>query len=373
VPSYVRVIEILEGAGRLDRAVEGLAPNEEFIRRAQEGRGLTRPELAVLLATAKLALQDAIEEGRLGHDAELEADLCAAFPKAMQKKFGKAIEHHRLRNEIVATKLANRVINRLGVLHPFELAEEEGASMRDIAAMFVVADRLLGLSPLWEALEGAAMSEGARIALLDEVAVAVRGQIADLLRVCRPGSSPAKVIKRLKPGIDNLDRQAKKLLLEEVQAQSARISARLQAAGAPGPLVAKVVRLFELDGAVGLADLGERRGIDETDLTRAFTHLGQALGLDWAQSTAARITTGDVWERLLIAGLARDFQQLRLEFLAKLKGKDPQAGVDVWLEANRARVGQFAALVARARQTAAPNAAMLAQIAGQARVLLGRE
>lgn len=373
LPSYVRVIEILEAGGRLDRAVEGLATNEELLRRAQDGRGLTRPELAVLLATAKLALQDAVEQGKLGADKELEPMLHAAFPQPMQAKFGKAIDEHRLRNEIVATKLANQLINRLGVLHPFELAEEEGAAMRDIAAMFVVADRLLGLSAIWEAVETAAISEGARIALLEEVAVAVRGQIADLLRVCRPGASPAEVIARLKPGIDNLDRQAKTLLLEEVQAQSDRISARLQAAGAPAALVAQVVRLFELDGAVGLADLGERRKIDETVLTRAFTQLGEVLGLDWAQSVAARITTGDVWERLLIAGLARDFQQLRLEFLARQEGKDPQAGVDAWLAANGARVAQFAALVARARQVPTPNAAMLAQIAGQARVLLGRE
>ncbi|HEX8302868.1 NAD-glutamate dehydrogenase [Sphingomonas sp.] len=373
LPSYVRVIEILEGSGKLDRAVEGLGSNEELLRRAQDGRGLTRPELAVLLASTKLALQDAIEHGGLGLDPALESDLRAAFPAAMQKRFGKAIEEHRLRNEIVATKLANRVINRLGVLHPFELAEEEGASMADIAAMFAVAEQLFGLPEIWEAVETAAVSEGARIALLDEVAVAARGQVADLLRIARPGASPAKVIERLKPGIEALDKQAKALLLDEVKAQSARIADKLEAAGAPKALVAKVVRLFELDGAVGLAELGVRRGIDETVLTRAFTSLGQALGLDWAQSIAARITTGDPWERLLIAGLARDFQQIRLEFLARDHGKDPQAAVDAWLSENSARVAQFANLVARARQSAVPNAAMLAQIAGQARVLLGRE
>jgi glutamate dehydrogenase len=373
LPSYVRVIEILESGGRLDRAVEGLATNEELLRRAQDGRGLTRPELAVLLATSKLALQDAIEHGKLGMDSALEEYLREAFPGEMQKKFGKAIDEHRLRAEIVATKLANRVINRLGVLHPFELAEEEGASMRDIAAMFVVAEKLLGLETIWERIETEAMSEGARLALLDEVAVAARGQVADLLRVCRPGDSPDMVIKRLAPGFAHLDKAAKSLLLEEVQTQSNRIASKLEAAGAPRDLVGQVIRLFEIDGAVGLADLGERRKIDETVLTRAFTHLGQALGLDWAQSTAARITTGDPWERLLIAGLARDFQQLRLEFLARVKDKDPQAGVDAWLTANAARVTQFAALVARARQVPTPNAAMLAQIAGQARVLLGRE
>jgi len=75
---------------------------------------------------------------------------------------------------------------------------------------------------------------------------------------------------------------------------------------------------------------------------------------------------------LLIAGLARDFQQLRLDFLGRLPDGDPQGGVEAWLQAHAPRVEQFAGLVRRARQAATPNAAMLAQIAGQARVLLGR-
>ena len=371
LPSYVRLVEIFESSGRLDRQVEGLASNEDLLRRAQEGRGLTRPELAVLLATAKLALQDAIEHTPLGLDPALEPDLIAAFPAAMQERFRPAILAHRLRGEIVATKLANRMVNRLGLLHPFELAEEEGAALGDIAAMFVVAERLFGLPALWAAIEDTPMPERARIALFEEVAVATRSQIADLLRMVRPGTPVGEVLSRLQPGITQLDRQTKALLLEEVSQQAARITGTLVAAGAPDALVARVVRLFEIDGAVGLADLGQRLGLDEVVLTRAFTHLGQALGLDWAQSISARINSGDPWERLLIAGLARDFQQLRLEFLARGQG-DPQAHVDAWLAANEQRVRQFRALVERARQASAPNAAMLAQIASQARVLLGR-
>jgi len=372
LPSFVRLIEIFESAGRLDRVVEGLADNGTLLRRAPEGRGLTRPELAVLLATAKLALQDAIEHSNLGGDDELLTDLHAAFPPAMRKKFADAIDHHRLRSEIIATKLANRVVNRLGVLHPFELAEEEGAAMADIAAMFVVVERLYDLDKLWAEIERAPMPETGRLALFDEVAAAVRSQIADLLRVTAPGTTPSAVIARLAKGVSALDRKTKELLLEEASAQSVRISTSLEAAGAPAALAKKVVRLFELDGAVGLADLGAELGMDETVLTRAFTHLGQALGLDWAQATAARILSSDPWERLLIAGLARDFQQLRLEFLARHAGKDPEGAVEMWLGANAGRVAQFKGVVDRARTAATPNAAMLAQIAGQARVLLGR-
>jgi glutamate dehydrogenase len=190
--------------------------------------------------------------------------------------------------------------------------------------------------------------------------------------VTKPGTSPGAALTRLGRGVNALDRQTKQLLLEEASTQSARISTNLQAAGAPAALAKKVVRLFELDGSVGLADLGAETGLDEIVLTRAFTHLGQALGLDWAQANAARIISSDPWERLLIAGLARDFQQLRLEFLERAGGKDPEGAVEEWLGVNATRVAQFKGVVDRARTAAAPNAAMLAQIAGQARVLLAR-
>ncbi len=372
VPSYVRVIEMLEAAGKLDRAVEGLSANDDYVLRAQDGRGLTRPELAVLLASVKLALQDAVEHMPIATSDDLIGDLLAAFPTEMRSTQEKAIRSHRLRGEIVATKLANRIVNRLGVLHVYELAEEEGAALGDIVAMFVAAERLFGIPALYDAIEAADISERARIALLDEMAVGVRSQIADLLRAFPAGTAPADAVAHLAKGVDTLSAQTSSLLRAEAAQQRDRIAGVLQDAGAPQELAGRVVRLFELDGAVGLADLGRRLKLDDTRLTQAFTHLGFALGLDWAQAVAARIQTGDPWERLLIAGLARDFQQLRFDFLNRNAGKDPQAAVETWLDANRARVAQFAALVHRARQAPVPGAAMLAQIAGQARVLLGR-
>jgi glutamate dehydrogenase len=107
-------------------------------------------------------------------------------------------------------------------------------------------------------------------------------------------------------------------------------------------------------------------------VTRAYTRLGEALGLDWAQQQVARFVPGDQWERLLTAGLARDFEQLRIEFLSRCRGKDVDAGVEEWVEKHAPRIGQFRELVARARSEGNVSAPMLAQIAGQARILLGR-
>ena len=137
-------------------------------------------------------------------------------------------------------------------------------------------------------------------------------------------------------------------------------------------MVDRIVRLFELNGAIGIATLAQKMKIDPVELTRAYTKLGEALGLDWAQVAANRFAASDQWERLLTAGLAREFEQLRLEFLERRKGADPKAAVDQWVAAQGARIDQFRRVVDRARTASVTTAPMLAQIATQARVLLGR-
>jgi glutamate dehydrogenase len=370
--SYVRLIETFEESGRLDRAVEGLASNDQLLRRAQDGKGLTRPELAVLLSTAKLALQDAIEHGGLAGDESMGAELAAAFPPAMQEREADAIAAHQLRGEIIATKVANRIINRLGLIHPFELAEEEGCSLGDLANAFLIAERLFGLHQLWDDIDAAEMSEAARLALLGDIASGMRAQIADILRSLPAGTLPRDGVEQLSAGFGTLADEVDNLLTHEAIRRSGAIIETLTGLGAPEPLVLRTAALFKLDGAVGLARLAARLKVDVIATTRAFTHLGEAVGIDWVQSAAARMEPSDPWERLLISGVARDMQQVRLDLLAQSAGKDIAAFVEEWLADKANRIAQFRALVQRARSAAVPNVAMLAEIAGQARGLLGR-
>ena len=372
VPSLVRIMETFEASGRLDRKVEGLAANDELLRRSAEGSGLTRPELAVLLSTAKLALQDAIEASALPDDPALASDLAAAFPAEMQRDFAGAIADHQLRREIIATKLANRIVNRMGIVHPLELVEEEGCSLGEVAAAFVAVERLLDMKGLWASLDSAGINESIRLSLFSQAASAMASQMADLLRVSPGLAQPGALVARLEPGVDRLTATVDALLSASVRRQWDALAQQLLDAGAPEALTAAVVRLFKTDGAIGIVDLAERRGDDEVGVTRAFTHLGDALGLDWAQTLAAHMSPADPWERLLVNSLARDFQQMRLSFLAGLPKGDLDDGVSKWLEANGPRVAQFRTTVDRARTIPNPNGAMLSHIAGQARGLLGR-
>nr|WP_246237092.1 NAD-glutamate dehydrogenase domain-containing protein [Pontixanthobacter rizhaonensis] len=374
--SQLRLIETLEDRGALDRHTEGLAPNDVLSRRAADGIGLTRPELAVLLSSTKLVLQDKIEASGLPDDASLAGSLSDYFPTPMRKTYSGEIETHRLRREIIATKLANRVINRLGIVHPFELAEEEGVGLADVCGSFVAAERLFNVDGLWAKLETAAMPEHARLMLFDHVAAAMRSQMADLLRAGASLHLPSEMITRLQDGVTDLS-VTDGLLAKETQHLSSNLKQQLVDAGAPEAIAAEVAHLYDMDGAIGLAALARDANIESRPLTLAFTDLGERLGLDWAQGTAALMNPSDVWERLLVAGLARDFQQMRLEFLrriARRKGAkdDPAKAVAGWAAKHENAIRQFRSMIGRA-QTQTPVApAMLAQIASQARNLLGR-
>lgn len=372
LPAQIRLIESFEAAGRLDRVVEGLASNEELLRRAADGKGLTRPELAVVMATAKLALQEAIEHSPLGMDAAAEADLLAAFPPAMQSAHASAICHHRLRNEIVATKVANRIVNRMGLIHPFELAEEEGCTLGDVAEAFVIAEQVYDVPALWREIETAEIGEDTRIILFEHLAIELRAHMADILRNSVAERSSAAAIAAYRPAVAQLAHALDDLMPPESRRQTRAFRERLLAAGAPPSIADALVRLAELDGAIGIAALSARTGVAELVTARAFTAVGEALGLDWAQGTAMQLDPRDPWERLLAAGLARDFQAMRLDFLARHGGKSPVEAVSKWQASSAARIAAFRAMIDRARLTTAPSPAMLAQIAGQARVLLNR-
>lgn len=372
LPAYVRLIETFESAGRLDRAVEGLANNEELMRRASEGKGLTRPELAVLLATAKLAAQHVIEDADLSKDHSLDPELLGAFPPAMVAKHKPAILAHRLRGEIIATKLANRMINRLGVLHPFELAEEEGCSLADVASAFTVAEQIYDIGSLWAAIDEAEMSESTRLMLFNQVALETRAHMADIVRNSQEDRDVGGAVAVYAPVVRQLTSSLETLLPADVRHQTESFGKRLVDQGAPRKIADRVVQLAQLDGAIGLASLSTAKKVAVADLTRAFTALGDALGIGWAQGTAMQMDPHDPWERLLVAGLARDFQAMRLDFLRRRAAKKPLEDTQAWLSENGPRVHAFKAMVDRARMGALPTPAMLAQIAGQARVLLGR-
>lgn len=372
LPSYVRLIETFEENGMLDRKVEGLATNEQLLRRGLDDKGLMRPELAVLLSTAKLTLQAAIEKGPLVFDPTMGADLAASFPPQLQEREADAIASHRLRKEIIATELANRIINRLGLIHPFEMAEEEGCVLADMSSAFVVADRLFGVKALWQEIDTTDMPEAGRLSLLGLIAHAMRAQMASIVRVLPAGFEPGKAVASLKDSVEQMAGVVDTLLTEALLARAASMEDDLEDLGVPGSLAQRTSHLFKMDGVVGIANLHNQMGGDVEEITRAMIDLGDATGIHWLQAAVSKLSPSDPWERQLLSGISRDAEQVRLALLARLGTQEVSAKLNHWLKEQAPRLRQFQHQLERAKAASAPHAAMLAELAGQARGLMSR-
>src|SRR5258705_8235763 len=139
-----RLMQSLEQRGLLDRAVEFLPDDVAIAERTRRGQPFTRPELAVLLAYAKLTLYDDLLASGVPDDPYLARELSQYFPSEVRDKFPDSVEFHRLRREIIATNLVNAMINRGGPAFVVRLIDETDADVPTIATAFVAVDESSG-------------------------------------------------------------------------------------------------------------------------------------------------------------------------------------------------------------------------------------
>src|SRR5690606_27476849 len=132
-----------------------------------------------------------------------------------------------------------------------------------------------------------AVSEALRIELFEVAARSVRSHVSDILRSTNAEASVSELVALLGPGVKKVAAAAGRLIRSEVRNEAAARREHLLGRGANEDIVDRLVRLFELDGVFGIAALAARKKQDELALTKAYTVLGEALGLDWAQQQIA--------------------------------------------------------------------------------------
>ncbi|MEI8326038.1 MAG: NAD-glutamate dehydrogenase, partial [Betaproteobacteria bacterium] len=157
-PLYVldgqqRLMQWLEGAGRLNRGIEFLPSDEEIARRRARKQGLTAPEGAVVMAYAKMSVYDDLLASNLPDDPFFGRALKAYFPKLLSDKFDDAVARHPLKREIIATFVANTVVNRTGATFVNFIAAEAAANVADVVRAYTLAREIFDLEPLWDQID----------------------------------------------------------------------------------------------------------------------------------------------------------------------------------------------------------------------------
>src|SRR3546814_13168988 len=102
----------LERDNQVNRAVEYLPDDEALKERRSRGRGLTRPELAVLLSYSKISLFDSLLQSEVADDGFFGRDLIVYFPDALVTASREPLMKPGLRRELLPTILANADLGR---------------------------------------------------------------------------------------------------------------------------------------------------------------------------------------------------------------------------------------------------------------------
>lgn len=298
----------LETQGRLDRKVEGLPSRAEIAARKEAGLGLTRPELAVLLAYGKLELKRDMREAGAADDDWFERCLEAYFPKALHKH-QEAILRHRLRPDIIATVVANDVIDRCGPSFPSRLMRAANCDVEDFVTGYETAKTVLELPVAWNAvsaLDGIIPAAG-QMALYRQLASALRGATFWLARrAARDNAGVETLVARYAGGFRSLRALAPEIATQVERDSMNAMTRRLVEAGAPEDLARTAAVLQAISTAPDLIDLADAGGWPLRSAAQLYSAVGETFGFDRLRAAAAGYAVGDGFERTALRRLIEE-------------------------------------------------------------------
>jgi len=340
-----RFMRLLEKAGRLDRAVEFLPDDAELARRAHSGRGLTRPEIAVLLAYGKMWLYDAILDSDLPDDPLLAGDLVGYFPQRLHSEDWKArMAAHRLRREIIATAATNSMINRIGGSVVARLVERTGTPPAEVARAYLITRDAYGLGEVWDAIETLdnKVPATAQTAMLIEINRLLERGISWVLSHAPRPIDMARLRQELEPGIAAVRQQVEQVLPPETAAALAKRAEALEAQGVPKDLAQRVVGLIVLASANDIARISTRISQPVETVGRLYFQVGGRFGLGWLRAAAEQLAGATHWQKMAIDAVIDDLYVLQAALTETITqaqaGQDASEALAAWIEGRRTAV-----------------------------------
>ena len=337
-----RLMQTLEARGDLNRAVEFLPDDMALEERRRHSQPLTRPELAVLLAYAKLTLYEDLLKSKVPDDPYLAQETLRYFPQLIAKKFPDALEHHRLRREIISTQLTNSMINRGGPSLIVRIGDQTGASPDRIASAFAIVRNSFGLIALNADIDKLDNAVAGKTQL--DLYAAVQDLLIDrltwFLRNVDVSAGLADIIARYQAGIDAVGKALDKLLPEDADAARAVRTEELAKAGVPEKLAKHIASLPVLAFAPDIVLVSERAKKSVGDVAATYFAGGAYFRLDRIATAARDIQVSDYFDRLAFDRSLNSIEDAQRRLTADMlaTGKSGQEAVDAWIKPRAAEV-----------------------------------
>ncbi|MBL4870035.1 MAG: NAD-glutamate dehydrogenase, partial [Robiginitomaculum sp.] len=305
--AYSRFMEELEKEGRLDRVVEGLPSVAEMQIIGKNDGQLCRPEIAVLNAYAKIKLFDDLMETDIADDPYYAQSLVNYFPKAVQG-FGKALKRHRLRREIIVSRLCNQIVDVGGPLFMSRVAEQTNAGVGDIGKAFSVAYDVLQIGNIRTAIDALdnKINAKAQLSLHEEISIVLQRVIGWLVR--RGENAPiAERIAMRTEGLKNVDESWIDVLSTYDKRRVAARIGRFIRSGIPQSLAQDVALLRSSASGFDVVALTDKTGWPIKRSAELFYDIGGRFKIDRLRSMSMKTIPNTHWEGLAQRRIDEDF------------------------------------------------------------------
>ena len=338
--AYEELMSALEADGLLDRAAEALPTTEELAERRRVGEGVQRPELALLLAYAKLHVTRALLESDLPDDPFLERDLRDYFPSALVERFGHRLADHPLRRQLIATIEANLVVNSMGPTFVSELSAECGVLDADVVGAFRAAEEVTGADDRWDVLER--LPHSVDRDAVAELMAGVSALVEAITRRNLTSADPRSIGEAIEADREAFARLAEampRIGTDEWRARREATVEALRARGVPEDLARAHAVLGELVQAPGLIAVARAGGHPVELVAEASFLLGERLRLNWLAGELDGLPVDTRTRRWAVRALHDDLLEARCQLVARALALAGDVGADAAVEALMREIG----------------------------------
>ncbi|MBS99798.1 MAG: NAD-glutamate dehydrogenase [Oceanospirillaceae bacterium] len=371
---YRRLINELESSGRLVRALEFIPTDDQIVQRSEQGLKLTRPELSVLISYVKAELKEVLTASWLPENPYLAREVETAFPHAMVERYGDEVAGHRLRAEIIATQIANGMINRMGINFPLRMHQATGRDLPDIAAAYVTARDIFSMDNLWHQMEALDNRVPADLlqGMMADLQRLVRRAANWILNTCRQRIDPEALVGQFRPGVEAMSLSlAERLTGEPLEAWQARYT-ELEQAGVPAELAVQAASFDSLYTLLGIIATEHQTGEPLDRVADVYFLVGDRLDFYSVDRQIKAMDQDTHWQSLARDGFREDLntqqRAITLSVLARARETEPvdgdglssQACVEHWLEANEVLLARWNQVLTDLRSVSQPDSAVFA-------------
>ncbi|MCP3975724.1 MAG: NAD-glutamate dehydrogenase [bacterium] len=346
IEAYEDLMATLEAEGALDRSIEHLPSTDDMHERARTLAGMTAPELSVLLAYSKTSLRQWLLDSDLPDWPDFSGVAEEYFPSRVIERFGHLVPDHPLRRELIATIVANRVVNSEGVTFSTRLMAETGATPERIVRAYHIARAVIKAPQRWRSVEELVGTIPA------ELCRALMNGIDDLVEsvarwyLANPGTDiMSTVIAKAEPAFQELTTTIAEIGHSEWRAEREAVVADWTERGVPADLAHRHIYQQELVHAPDIIEVALDTDRPTREVADVFLLAGSAFEIDWLEEQLEGLPIANRWQRRAIQTVDDDLvllrRQLAESIFAEAETHDPHTALEHYLVARTHELGRL--------------------------------